>query len=100
MRKSASILCVSILTSTSFCPIGAAGAQTLNVGLTIMPAHSLARPDSLARKANSNTNGHTRIIEYFSPDYEGSRQKLRQQNARRSVAASVVAQSTAGLSYR
>ncbi|PSH70585.1 hypothetical protein CU102_00545 [Phyllobacterium brassicacearum] len=67
MGKFASVVCLFVLTATFF-GITAAGAQTLNVGLTIVPANGAARATP-ARSPNTKLNGNVRIIEYASPGY-------------------------------
>ncbi len=67
MGKFASVVCVFVLIATSFGTI-TAGAQTLNVGLTIVPANGAAR-STPARRPNTKLNGNVRIVEYTSPGY-------------------------------
>ncbi|UXN60543.1 hypothetical protein [Phyllobacterium zundukense] len=76
MEKIVSVLHAFVLIATSF-GISPAHAQTLNVGLTIVPADRAAVADAVRRPANKR-NGHVRIVEYVSPGYAAipkSRQK-------------------------
>lgn len=83
MEKFASVLCVLVINAAFPGSAGAARAETLAVGLTIVPANSVSRPNSVARKLN-RINGTIRIIEYSSPNYAASRQKLQQRGASQS----------------
>lgn len=64
MGKFASGLCLVVFTASTIYTIPAS-AQTLKVGLTIVPADG-ATP---ARQPNKKLKGSFRIIEYVSPGY-------------------------------
>ncbi|MBZ9654325.1 hypothetical protein [Phyllobacterium lublinensis] len=74
MGKFALVLCVLVLGGTYF-GTSSAGAQTLNVGLTIAPAGVGDRSAPIGRPSNK-ISGNIRIKEYASPGY-ATRQKLR-----------------------
>lgn len=67
MGKFLSLLCVIVLTAPLL-ETTAACAQTLNVGLTIVPANDAGAAASVRRSGNKR-NGHIRIMEYASPGY-------------------------------
>jgi hypothetical protein len=76
MEKFISVLRAFVLIAPFF-GIPSAHAQTLNVGLTIVPADRAVVTDG-ARRPDTKRNGHVRIVEYVSPGYAAipkSRQK-------------------------
>ncbi|RCW85334.1 hypothetical protein [Phyllobacterium bourgognense] len=76
MKKIISVLRAFVLIAASF-GISPAHAQTLNVGLTIVPADRAVAAHA-ARRPDNKRDGHVRIVEYVSPGYAAipkSRQK-------------------------
>jgi hypothetical protein len=67
MEKIISVLRAFVLIALFF-GIPSAHAQTLNVGLTIVPADRAVVADA-ARRPDDKRNGHVRIVEYVSPGY-------------------------------
>jgi hypothetical protein len=86
MRKFTSVLCVVAISFSA----SLASAETLTVGLTIVPANGAVRANTGARKVNNRINGNARIIEYFSPNYADKSQKLRQRSSVRQTDTSAL----------